>query len=343
MSTSRPFAYNTGNTISGTEQLGDLAIGIDSLDYSEQPGGVQWWNGPDEDLGYIICVPVSGGTQPNPLGIPAYVGFKRSVTKTEQSFVSLVNQLFNQSFVTGEDCKTYLNNNGYWTSFGYYPSSLVLYLDSGINSSYPTSGSTWFDLTLNNHDATLINTPTYSSSFSGILQFDDASSEYATIPNIGDLNQWTVEVWFRLTTSLTGKISSLVSNEFNLINKLNFSVGTNNQPTNANLTVGFFDGSWRNTTGFVPATNTWYQVVGTYDGSVIRQYINGQASGGTLNYVGTPQSGGEVRLMRRWDSPLTSANLIDGDLAIVKIYNQALSSTDVLQSYNDNSSRFTSP
>jgi hypothetical protein len=343
MSTSRPFAYNTGNTISGTEQLGDLAIGIDSLDYSEQPGGVQWWNGPDEDLGYIICVPVSGGTQPNPLGIPAYVGFKRSVAKTEQSFVSLVNQLFNQSFVTGEDCKTYLNNNGYWTSFGYYPSSLVLYLDSGINSSYPTSGSTWFDLTLNNNDATLINTPTYSSSFSGILQFDDAFSEYATIPNIGDLNQWTVEVWFRLTTSLTGKISSLVSNEFNLINKLNFSVGTNNQPTNANLTVGFFDGSWHNTTGFVPDTNIWYQVVGTYDGSVIRQYVNGQVSGGTLNYVGTPQSGGEVRLMRRWDSPLTSSNLIDGDLAIVKIYDKAISSTDVLQSYNDNSSRFITP
>jgi hypothetical protein len=29
MSFARPFAYNTGSTISGTEQLGDLAIGID--------------------------------------------------------------------------------------------------------------------------------------------------------------------------------------------------------------------------------------------------------------------------------------------------------------------------
>lgn len=117
MPTARPFAYNTGNTISGTEQLGDLAIGVDPLDYSEQPGGVQWWSGPDEDLGYVITLPVPNGSQPNDLGIPAYVGFEMSELKTEQSFVDLVNQLFAQSFTTGNECKTYLNNNGYWTSW----------------------------------------------------------------------------------------------------------------------------------------------------------------------------------------------------------------------------------
>ncbi len=50
MSTSRPFAYNTGSTISGTIQLGDLAIGVDQLDYTGGVGGVRWWEGPDEDL-----------------------------------------------------------------------------------------------------------------------------------------------------------------------------------------------------------------------------------------------------------------------------------------------------
>ena len=40
MSTSRPFAYNTGSTISGTIQLGDLAIGVDPLDYTGGIGGV---------------------------------------------------------------------------------------------------------------------------------------------------------------------------------------------------------------------------------------------------------------------------------------------------------------
>ena len=40
MSFARPFAYNTGSTISGTEQLGDLAIGVDDLDYTGGVGGV---------------------------------------------------------------------------------------------------------------------------------------------------------------------------------------------------------------------------------------------------------------------------------------------------------------
>jgi hypothetical protein len=106
------------------------------------------------------------------------------------------------------------------------------------------------------------------------------------------------------------------------------------------LAVGFFNGAWRTTTGFVPQTNVWYQVVGTYDGSTIRQYVNGSASGGTLNYVGASQSGGEIRLMRRWDETLSSGNLVDGDLAIVKIYNTALSGSQILQNYNDTYTRF---
>ncbi len=117
-------------------------------------------------------------------------------------------------------------------------------------------------------------------------------------------------------------------------------MGTNNAPANYNLAVGFFDGAWRNTSGFTPSLNTWYQVVGTYDGTTIRQYVNGSANGGTLTYSGTPQSGGEVRLMRRWDSPLLPGNLVDGDLAIVKIYNTALSSGEVLANFNSNKNRF---
>lgn len=41
MSTSRPFAYNTGSTISGTIQIGNLAIGVDNLDYTGGVGGVR--------------------------------------------------------------------------------------------------------------------------------------------------------------------------------------------------------------------------------------------------------------------------------------------------------------
>jgi hypothetical protein len=56
--------------------------------------------------------------------------------------------------------------------------------------------------------------------------------------------------------------------------------------------------------------------------------------------VGTPESGGEVRLMRRWDLTEIASNFVDGDLAIVKIYNGAISDSEVLSSYNSTYTRF---
>jgi hypothetical protein len=358
MAFARPFAYNTGTTIPGTEQIGDLSIGTPTSGFTSNP---QYWNGPDEQLGYIIAQSVSDNSQPTPLfGITASVGFFRTEDFTDGSFVALSETISQQSFATAADAKTWLNDNGYWTSYESLPSpsptptitptptstqaaGLLINLDSGNSTSYPGTGNTWYDLAGTSNNATLFNSPTYSSSYDGILQFDDVSLEYATIPNIGSLSNWTVEAWFRLNSPLTGKVTAIVTNEFDLVDKLNFSIGTNNAPTNRNISVGFFDGSFRTTTGVVPQVGVWYQVVGTYDGSVVRQYVNGVASGGTVNYVGTPESGGEVRLMRRWDLTEIASNFVDGDLAIVKIYNTALSSSDILQSYNDTYTRFLEP
>ena len=74
MAIARPFAYNTGPTIPGTEQLGNLSIGDPTTGFTTNP---QFWNGPDEELGYVIAIPVSGQTQPTPLTVtwdPNYIG-----------------------------------------------------------------------------------------------------------------------------------------------------------------------------------------------------------------------------------------------------------------------------
>ena len=64
MATSNPFAYNPGSPIAGTDQVGQLSIGTPTSGFTNSP---QYWNGPDEDLGYVIAAPVSGNTQPTPL------------------------------------------------------------------------------------------------------------------------------------------------------------------------------------------------------------------------------------------------------------------------------------
>lgn len=116
MATSRPFAYNTGSTIVGTEQIGNLAIGTPTNGFDSTE--LQWWMGPDEDFGYVIAYEQSDGTQPNPLSISAYVQFWRSSDKTDQSFINLTNSIIQgQNFTGTTQAKTYLNNNGYWTSY----------------------------------------------------------------------------------------------------------------------------------------------------------------------------------------------------------------------------------
>lgn len=334
MATARPFAYNTGSTISGTIQVGNLAVGTPTSGFAVT--GLEWWNGPDEDLGYVIAQQVPDDSQPTPVvGQTASLGFFRTNGFDEFEFLNISNKLLGTNYTNTYIASSALTANGFWNS---YVEPLV-YLDSGISSSYPGTGSTWFDLTTGNN-ATLINTPTYSSSFDGILQFDNTSLEYATIPNIGTIQNWTLEVWVRFTSSLTGQISMVVGNQFNLSSSINFTIGTNSAPTSYNIVAGFFQNGWYNTTGFAPTLNTWYQIVGTYDGSTIRQYVNGSASGGTLNVSATLQSGGEVRIMRRWDSSLSSNNLFKGDLAIVKIYNKVLDSNQINSLWNINKTRF---
>jgi hypothetical protein len=120
MATARPFAYNTGAGITGTDQVGALAVGTPTDGFATT--GLEWWNGPDEDLGYVIAQSVPNDTQPTEIpGVFASVGFFRSDALTDPSFISIANAVAGPSgggpFVSGSAAKTWLNDNGYWTSY----------------------------------------------------------------------------------------------------------------------------------------------------------------------------------------------------------------------------------
>jgi len=125
MATSRPFAYNPippGSELSGTTQLVDLAIGVLNETYDEDYGGVKWWEGPDEELGYIICQPIPDNSQPTPIsGVTASIGFYRTVGFTDLSFLRLCNSLparvRQPKFQTTNEATVWLTANGYWTNY----------------------------------------------------------------------------------------------------------------------------------------------------------------------------------------------------------------------------------
>ena len=213
--------------------------------------------------------------------------------------------------------------------------TLLLELDA---TDYSGSGSTW---TANvGSNATLFGVPGYTASSPTYFTFDPDDVEYASVPDLGSLGTWTIEAWFRVNSSLSGRVTSVITNEYDLANSLNFSIGTNNAPGSYNICVGYFNSGWHNTTGFAPSLSTWYYVVGTYDGTTIKQYNNGTINT-TTSGAGAPSSGGEVRIARRWDSSaLTSTNFFPGDVAIVRVYSGAKDATAVTNSWNADKARF---
>jgi hypothetical protein len=156
------------------------------LNYGGGVGGVRWWNGPDEDLGYVIAQSVPTGTQPNPDNTSAFVGFFRSSEKNEESFLSIANTVqagATGEFTTGEEAVQWLNGNGYWTSYSSFVNP-TLTIGSAVNvvsqSPFISGGNSYSFISNTN---SFIDTP--------------GSSNWA--PGTGD---FTIE-WFSYQTSIS--------------------------------------------------------------------------------------------------------------------------------------------
>lgn len=186
---------------------------------------------------------------------------------------------------------------------------------------------------------TLFNSPAYTAGPPAYFSFDPASLEYGSAQNLGNLSRWTVETWFRVTSSLSGQVMMIVGNQFDMVNKLNFSIGTNSAPSNYNINTGFFNGAWRTAGNLNPTLNTWYHVIGTYDGNFVTQYVNGVQDGQTA-YVGTPQSGGEIYVAKRWDTVAGSLDHFPGDIGQATIYAGAMTANEVTRRWNATKSTY---
>ena len=118
MANHKVFTYNNNSDplISGTEQIGDLAVGITLQDYATRIGGKTWWGGPDETNRYIIAKDVPTQDRSTPIGNIGSVRFWRC-NQVNSDFIETVNIIGNQSFTTIDDCLDWLSNNGYWTNY----------------------------------------------------------------------------------------------------------------------------------------------------------------------------------------------------------------------------------
>jgi hypothetical protein len=332
MAITTPLAYNPSlSPISGTDQVGTLAVGITEQDYSTDPGGVKWWMGANEENGYVIAVPVSGNTQPTPIsGVTASVGFYRSTGLTDTSFVQLTNNQFNQNFSSATDASIWLTNNGYWNS---YPAP-VLYLDAGNAASYPGTGTVWTDL-IGGKQFNLLNGPGYDPGNGGKFYFYAPGNQYANCStSLTSLPTFTTVIWHYWDGVNTGSLPCILTENY-VGGSLNFTIGA---PSGVVAQGGYFNGNFQLSPQFTLSANTWYQIVVSCDSNqVVRVYLNNTLLSSTSTSGPQPSSSNAgIVLMKRWDG----LECWGGYLSTVGIYDKALTPGQISGIYNATKSRY---
>ena len=220
---------------------------------------------------------------------------------------------------------------------------LVVLLDSMDNTSYPGSGTVWYDLSGYGHNANLYNMNSPSSgNTSGYdtatkyMMFDrhlgsgdGAANNYAVITNTNILdnalceNGMTIDMWFRETGYVCTAFTKWNGAwELYYCSTMTFRTqGTNGN--DAGASVGTSPGTWRN-------------IVATHDGVNRKLFVNTTNVLSDVNIV-TGQNTTEPISIGAYNGGSYSSY---GAIPIYRVYNRALTTEEITQNYNATKSRF---
>jgi|GEM_PF-4910609 len=203
-------------------------------------------------------------------------------------------------------------------------------LDSDIVGYWPMDGD-WSDYSGNGNHGTANGGVSFTSdrvvgtqagSFDGV-------SGYVEIKNSSSLNPSaiTVEAWVRSNASVWNSDGSLISKRDVYIL----------HPIKDSREIRFFvfaGGNWPSVScnDVNMDITKWHHYVSTYDGTVIKMYVDGVLKG-TTNYSGSINTSDTGSLYVGWDDGI-SGRYFDGTIDEITIYKRALLPEDVLEHYN---------
>ena len=227
--------------------------------------------------------------------------------------------------------------------------NLMLYLDAQEHASYPGSGSTWYDLSGNGYDFTLVNSPTWGMyNRANAFQFS-GSNDYAT--RAGSISQN-----IGAAGTITLMMSSISNTNFGSCSRM-FSVNDGSAVNNDHSTYFTLPscdetryGLWWNSSyggiaGLYPTTvlkaaNDPYRII-TYKwtaNGTAYVFVNGvqEASGAIGNAFSYTNVG---RMTVAMNSNLSIENAYVR-VAAVTLYDRALTNAEILQNYQFFRTRF---
>jgi hypothetical protein len=193
---------------------------------------------------------------------------------------------------------------------------LVLCLDAANIKSYPGSGTTWFDLSGNNNNATLTGTPTVSN---GVFQFN-GTTQYANVSSINFTSiPYTIMASARYSGSINGRIITSMNDNWLLGHW-------------SNTTDNYYANGWITAVGAAATTTSWKLYSGTGD-IALDQYSlysgNTQLISNNNGGAAGPNGLSIGRLGTGAGSECSTC-----EVGFVLAYNLVLSSTEITQNFH---------
>jgi hypothetical protein len=204
---------------------------------------------------------------------------------------------------------------------------LTLNIDANDATSYNGSGATWYDISGNTADITLLNTPTYTSGTPSYFTFNGSDQFGTGNSAVLSSTSYTKSVWFYLNGY---NDNNLVSSDTG--GHFLYMAGGNK------IYSGHTD--WGDYQAYPSTANiglsTWYYVALTFSTTNgMTLYING-ALDSTYTVNKNAHSGdGSTNI-----ATFGGGNLLNGRIAQVFCYNRELTSGEVSQNYNTHKSRY---
>ena len=218
------------------------------------------------------------------------------------------------------------------------PDGLVMYFDPANSRSYSGSGNTWYDLSGNSLNATLVNSPSYTVSNRGTFVLD-GSSNYFTLPNnsILSLSEFTISIWVKTLQLNADQYLVDTSSNLNFGYGYSFRIRSNN-------TIRFwaYDANTLVDTTETITSNVWYHITVSYSNFTKTQriYINGSLSASAQHtnafVLADPQylRIGHSQVLGGYSKAVIGQSMF---------YNRELSASEIKQNYDASKGRFLTP
>ena len=202
---------------------------------------------------------------------------------------------------------------------------------------YYIGNTTWRDVSGSNYNGSLNIGPIFSSNNLGSIAFDGVSTGQEV--NIGSktinfASGGTFEIWTKIDNVNRNQGFFSMNPGATYINF--YSPGATNQKMRWEV-IGNSANAFNAINSLTTLqNNVWYHVVGNFDpsGGSTRIYINGSLDNSQSSYTNVPSSVTSQIIIGSY------GGILDGNIAVAKIYTRALTAAEVSQNYQATKTRF---